>query len=93
MELLIHLYEEDQVKLKQDPSYKPLVPAAENFLLYRGAWEEWSIPMARFIVPMSPKEVNQKTFAIWKHQSQKDGPMFLGEDKREFWERAKSRNR
>ena len=31
--------------------------------------------MARFIVPMSPKEVNTKTLAIWKHQSQKDGPM------------------
>ena len=49
--------------------------------------------MARFIVPMSPKEVDTKTIAIWKHQSQKDGPMFMGEDKREFWERAKDRNR
>jgi glucosamine-6-phosphate deaminase len=58
-------------------------------MLYRGAWEEWSIPMARIIVPLSPKDVYNKTMAIWKHQSQKDGPMFLGEDKREFWERAK----
>ena len=49
--------------------------------------------MARIIVPMSPKEVDTKTQAIWKHQSQKDGPMFMGEDKREFWERAKYRNR
>lgn len=49
--------------------------------------------MARIIIPLSPKDVNNKTMAIWKHQSQKDGPMFLGEDKREFWERAKERNR
>lgn len=38
--------------------------------------------MARIIVPMSPKDVENKTIAIWKHQSQKDGPLFLGEDKR-----------
>lgn len=49
--------------------------------------------MARIIIPLSPKEVDNKTMSIWKHQSQKDGPMFLGEDKREFWERAKERNR
>ena len=49
--------------------------------------------MARIIVSLSPKDVNNRTMAIWKHQSQKDGPMFLGEDKREFWERAKQRNR
>jgi glucosamine-6-phosphate deaminase len=49
--------------------------------------------MARVIVPMSPKDVDEKMLAIFKHQSQKDGAMFLGDDKREFWERAKDRNR
>jgi glucosamine-6-phosphate deaminase len=49
--------------------------------------------MARVIVPLSPKNVNFKTQAILKHQSQKDGAKYLGDDKREFWERAKDRNR
>lgn len=31
--------------------------------------------------------------SIFKHQSQKDNPMFPGEDKREFWQRVKERNR
>ena len=32
--------------------------------------------------------------AIFRHQSQKDGAMFLGStDKREFWQRAEDRNR
>ena len=34
--------------------------------------------MSRIIVPMSPKDVENKMMSIWKHQSQKDGPMFLG---------------
>lgn len=42
---------------------------------------------------MSPSDVEQKTFSILRHQSQKDAPMFPGEDKREFWERSKQRNR
>lgn len=49
--------------------------------------------MARIIVPLAPKIVTYKTQAILKHQSQKDGAKYLGEDKREFWERAKERNR
>ena len=85
LEILIHVYDEEWNKVKEDPSHRSLMPSAENFWLYRGAWEEWSICMARTIVPLSPKEVDTKTLAIWKHQSQKDGPMFLGEDKREFW--------
>ena len=49
--------------------------------------------MARHIVPMSPKDVEVKTISILKHQSQKDNPMFPGDDKREFWQRVKIRNR
>jgi len=49
--------------------------------------------MAKHIVPLSPKEVEIKTLSILKHQSQKDNPMFPGDDKREFWERVKIRNK
>ena len=42
---------------------------------------------------MSPVEVEQKISSILKHQSQKDQPMFPGDDKREFWLRSKERNR
>ena len=49
--------------------------------------------MARVIIPMSPKDVEIKQSCILKHQSQKDNPMFPGDDKREFWERVKIRNR
>jgi glucosamine-6-phosphate deaminase len=30
--------------------------------------------------------------AIFKHQSQKDRPLFPGTDPREFWQRAEERN-
>jgi glucosamine-6-phosphate deaminase len=49
--------------------------------------------MCRAIVPLSPKDVEDKFSAIIKHQSQKDNPMFPGDDKRPFWERVQSRNR
>ena len=42
---------------------------------------------------MSPAEVEMKISSILKHQSQKDNPMFPGDDKREFWLRSKERNR
>jgi len=38
--------------------------------------------MARIIVPLSPKDVEDKMSAIFKHQSQKDKAMFMGDDKR-----------
>jgi len=61
--------------------------------MYRGAWHEfetWEIEMA---VPLSPDEVIRKRNAIFKHQSQKDRPVFPGDDAREFWVRAEDRNR
>jgi len=49
--------------------------------------------MCRYIIPLSPLDVEEKVASILKHQSQKDSPMFPGEDKREFWMRSKDRNR
>lgn len=42
---------------------------------------------------VSPQELLQKRYAIFKHQSQKDTAPFPGGDKREFWVRAEDRNR
>lgn len=60
--------------------------------LYRGAWQEWDVSDADMAVPLSPEEVNIKREAIFKHQSQKDRPVFPGSDIREFWQRAEERN-
>jgi glucosamine-6-phosphate deaminase len=61
--------------------------------LYRGAWQEWDIEDVEMAVPISPDELIKKRKAIFKHQSQKDVPVFPGTDSREFWERAEDRNR
>jgi glucosamine-6-phosphate deaminase len=59
--------------------------------LYRGAWQEFDIDEIEMCVPLSPKEVERKRLAIFKHQSQKDRPVFPGDDAREFWVRAEDR--
>lgn len=61
--------------------------------LYRGAWHEWDINEIQMAVPMSPGQVLKKRYAIFCHQSQKDGVMFQGDDSREFWMRAEERNK
>ncbi len=61
--------------------------------LYRGAWQEWDINDIEMAVPLSPQELAKKRKAIFKHQSQKDRPLFPGADDREFWQRSESRNR
>ncbi|MCP9291977.1 MULTISPECIES: glucosamine-6-phosphate deaminase [Gracilimonas] len=61
--------------------------------LYRGAWQEWDIEDIEMAVPLSPEETDRKRKAIFKHQSQKDRPLFPGTDKREFWQRADDRTR
>ena len=61
--------------------------------LYRGAWQEWDIHDIEMAVPLSPDELLRKRKAIFKHQSQKDRPLFPGSDSREFWQRAEDRNR
>ncbi|MDR0428306.1 MAG: glucosamine-6-phosphate deaminase [Dysgonamonadaceae bacterium] len=60
--------------------------------LYRGAWQEWDVSEIDMAVPLSPEESRIKRMAIFKHQSQKDRPLFPGTDPREFWQRAEDRN-
>ena len=59
--------------------------------LYRGAWHEFEPHEIEMAVPLSPQEVERKRLAIFKHQSQKDRPVFPGDDAREFWLRAEDR--
>lgn len=59
--------------------------------LYRGAWHEFETHEIEMAVPLSPQEVERKKLAIFKHQSQKDLPVFPGDDSREFWVRAEAR--
>ncbi|MDQ2753149.1 MAG: glucosamine-6-phosphate deaminase [Bacteroidota bacterium] len=61
--------------------------------MYRGAWHEFEPYEIEMAVPLSPQEVIRKRNAIFKHQSQKDIPVFPGDDSREFWVRAAERNR
>ncbi|MGY3054939.1 glucosamine-6-phosphate deaminase [Pedobacter sp. UYEF25] len=61
--------------------------------LYRGAWLEFDMYEIEMAVPLSPKELERKKYAIFKHQSQKDRAVFPGDDSREFWQRAEDRNR
>lgn len=61
--------------------------------LYRGAWQEWPITEATWLVPMSQEELRLKIQAIFKHQSQKDSAPFPGADEREFWQRVEQRNK
>ncbi|WP_300433711.1 glucosamine-6-phosphate deaminase [Christiangramia sp.] len=63
------------------------------FWLYRGAWQEFQVHEIEMAVPLSPQEVKRKRHAIFQHQSQKDKPVFPGDDEREFWVRAEERNR
>ena len=61
--------------------------------LYRGAWQEWPVTEATYLVPMSQEELKIKIQAIFKHQSQKDSAPFPGQDEREFWQRVEQRNK
>jgi glucosamine-6-phosphate deaminase len=67
-------------------------PRPETWL-YRGAWQEWPITEATWLVPMSQEELRLKIQAIFKHQSQKDSAPFPGSDDREFWQRVEARNK
>jgi glucosamine-6-phosphate deaminase len=71
-----------------DPGVRPRV------WLYRGAWQEWAIHEATWLVPLSQEELRLKIQAIFKHQSQKDSAPFPGGyDDREFWQRVEARNK
>ncbi|QXD16317.1 glucosamine-6-phosphate deaminase [Rhodocaloribacter litoris] len=83
-------------KGKKKEKAGPSRPAAERPLvwLYRGAWQEWEIDKTDIFIPLSKADLDRKIEAIFKHESQKDRAMFPGAyDEREFWERAKDRNR
>ena len=74
-------------QLKNEPWFKDC-----RIWMYRGAWQEWDVAQAEMAVPLSPEEVKIKRSAIFRHQSQKDYPLFPGSDSREFWLRAEERN-
>jgi glucosamine-6-phosphate deaminase len=79
--------------LRADPAERAWLDRCETWL-YRGAWQEWDPGEIEMAVPLSPDEVVRKRFAIFKHESQKDTPVFPGaSDSREFWQRAEDRNR
>ena len=61
--------------------------------LYGGAWLEWPVTDATWLVPLSQEELRLKIQAIFKHQSQKDTAPFPGPDEREFWQRVEARNK
>ncbi|MCH8043613.1 MAG: glucosamine-6-phosphate deaminase [Planctomycetes bacterium] len=67
---------------------------APEVLLYRGAWQEWAPHQIDIAVPLSPRDIDIKRAAIFRHESQKDSALFPGpDDPREFWQRAEDRNR
>jgi glucosamine-6-phosphate deaminase len=68
-------------------------PGRPEIWLYRGAWQEWPVTEATWLVPLSQEELRLKIQAIFKHQSQKDSAPFPGTDDREFWQRVEARNR
>jgi glucosamine-6-phosphate deaminase len=74
-----------------DRALTGLTPQPEVWL-YRGAWQEWSVTDATWLVPLSQDELRVKIQAIFKHQSQKDSAPFPGVDDREFWQRVEARN-
>jgi glucosamine-6-phosphate deaminase len=69
------------------------LPHQPEVWLYRGAWQEWSVTEATWLVPLSQEELAVKIQAIFKHQSQKDSAPFPGLDDREFWQRVEARNK
>ncbi len=61
--------------------------------MYRGAWQEYEPHEIERAVPLSPEVMLKKKQAILRHESQKDGAMFMGSDEREFWIRAEERTK
>jgi glucosamine-6-phosphate deaminase len=67
--------------------------AESELWLYRGAWAEWPLDEIDLAVPLSPQEVLRRRAAIFRHETQKDQALFLGSDRREFWQRTEDRGR
>jgi glucosamine-6-phosphate deaminase len=76
-----------------DRALASMTAAVPEVWLYRGAWREWAITDATWLVPLSQEELQLKIQAIFKHQSQKDSAPFPGLDDREFWQRVEARNK
>src|SRR5260221_4100716 len=76
-----------------DSALEEISIARPEVWLYRGAWQEWNVTEATWLVPMSQEELRLKIQAIFKHQSQKDSAPFPGQDDREFWQRVDARNK
>lgn len=60
--------------------------------LYRGGYLEWPIEEASYFSVFGKAEMDAKISLILDHISQMD-PLYPGGDTREFWERARDRNR
>ena len=60
--------------------------------LYRGAYQEWAIEEASLLSVFDKARMDAKISLILDHITQLD-PLFSGGDPREFWERARDRNR
>ena len=60
--------------------------------LYRGGYLEWPIEEASYFSVFGKAAMDAKISLILDHISQMD-PLFPGGDTREFWERARDRNR
>jgi glucosamine-6-phosphate deaminase len=82
----------EAVERALDRSVAAGLPRPEVWL-YRGAWQEWPVTEATWLVPLSQEELRLKIQAIFKHQSQKDTAPFPGPDEREFWQRVEARNK
>lgn len=71
----------------------PKLKVRPEVWLYRGAWQEWEVPVVDVFVPVTKAELKKKRLSIFKHESQKDRAVFPGpSDSREFWQRAEDRN-
>jgi glucosamine-6-phosphate deaminase len=82
-----------QCKEAIDRALAELTGARPDVWLYRGAWQEWLVTEATWLVPLAQEELQLKVQAIFKHQSQKDSAPFPGLDDREFWQRVEARNK
>ncbi|GIQ82289.1 N-acetylglucosaminyl phosphatidylinositol deacetylase-related protein, partial [Kipferlia bialata] len=68
-------------------------PEHPRLWLYRGAWQDYPADQADVILALTGEQLTQKLVAIQRHFSQGAGAMFKGTDSREFWERARDRNK
>jgi len=84
----------EAIDLALSEIHRESLPIRPEIWLYRGAWQEWPIYEATWLVPLSQEELRLKIQAIFKHQSQKDSAPFPGGyDEREFWQRVEARNK